>query len=130
MLGQFSKPFPCALHPSHISIIIKPCDKKWNARRMVICVKIMRYFSWYNSFLLFYVRKLHFRSRFFISFPSYVKMSSPNINNALLVGCIMCYATVFIKPINVTSSSMCAVSTYYSELYQTSKNKRLMKSVY
>jgi len=42
-------------------------------------------------------------------FYSYVKMSSPNINNVLLVGCIMCYTTVFMKTIEVESASICAV---------------------
>ncbi|XP_052793470.1 gamma-aminobutyric acid type B receptor subunit 2-like [Mya arenaria] len=36
-----------------------------------------------------------------------VKMSSPNINNMLLFGCMMCYSTVFLKPTETTHGSVC-----------------------
>lgn len=34
--------------------------------------------------------------RVFLNFCSYIKMSSPNINNIMVVGCIMCYSCVFL----------------------------------
>ncbi|XP_052793432.1 gamma-aminobutyric acid type B receptor subunit 2-like [Mya arenaria] len=36
-----------------------------------------------------------------------VKMSSPNINNVLLFGCMMCYSTVFLKPTETTYGAVC-----------------------
>ena len=36
-------------------------------------------------------------------------MSSPNINNVLLIGCVICYSSVFIKPIEVSSDAHCKV---------------------
>ncbi|XP_053374078.1 gamma-aminobutyric acid type B receptor subunit 1-like [Mercenaria mercenaria] len=40
---------------------------------------------------------------------SYVKMSSPNINNVLLLGCVLCYCTVFFKTTGITSDVICKV---------------------
>ncbi|XP_052793585.1 gamma-aminobutyric acid type B receptor subunit 2-like [Mya arenaria] len=36
-----------------------------------------------------------------------VKMASPNINNVLLFGCMMCYSTVFLKPTETTHGAVC-----------------------
>jgi len=38
-------------------------------------------------------------------------MSSPNINNVLLCGCIMCYISVYIKTTEVSTGIMCKVCT-------------------
>ncbi|KAH3769086.1 hypothetical protein DPMN_170333, partial [Dreissena polymorpha] len=49
----------------------------------------------------------------FLSFNIYyrnnrfVKLSSPNINNVLLFGCVLCYVTVFIRPTGNVTSTMC-----------------------
>jgi len=37
-------------------------------------------------------------------------MSSPNMNNILLMGCILCYSSVFIKPLEVSSGAVCKVN--------------------
>ncbi|XP_053374076.1 gamma-aminobutyric acid type B receptor subunit 2-like [Mercenaria mercenaria] len=39
----------------------------------------------------------------------YVKMSSPNINNVLLLGCILSYCTVFFKVTETSSGTLCKV---------------------
>ncbi|XP_052793367.1 gamma-aminobutyric acid type B receptor subunit 2-like [Mya arenaria] len=36
-----------------------------------------------------------------------VKMSSPNINNVLLFGCVLCYITVFMKPTETKHGAIC-----------------------
>ena len=38
-----------------------------------------------------------------------VKLSSPNINNVLLIGCVLTYCTVFIKTTNIGTPSVCTV---------------------
>ncbi|KAH3817973.1 hypothetical protein DPMN_119558 [Dreissena polymorpha] len=49
----------------------------------------------------------------FLSFNIYyrnnrnVKLSSPNINNVLLFGCVLCYVTVFIRPTENVTSATC-----------------------
>ena len=45
-------------------------------------------------------------------------MSSPNMNNILLMGCILCYISVFIKPLEVSSGAVCKVnvSSYMSHV--------------
>ena len=52
--------------------------------------------------------------------PRVIKMSSPNINNIILVGCLTAYLSVFIVDINgeiiSVASAACVVSTRMSDL--------------
>ncbi|XP_052233278.1 gamma-aminobutyric acid type B receptor subunit 1-like [Dreissena polymorpha] len=41
-----------------------------------------------------------------------VKLSSPNINNVLLLGCFMCYATVFIKTTETDNAAVCEARVF------------------
>lgn len=41
-----------------------------------------------------------------------VKMSSPNINNMLLLGCVICYSSVFINPLEVSKAVVCWVCSF------------------
>ena len=47
----------------------------------------------------------------FARFPFYriVKLSSPNINNILLVGCVLTYSTVLMKTTEALTSDICKV---------------------
>ncbi|XP_052245674.1 gamma-aminobutyric acid type B receptor subunit 1-like [Dreissena polymorpha] len=45
-----------------------------------------------------------------------VKLSSPNINNVLLLGCFMCYATVFIKTTETDNATVCETIKDYQLL--------------
>ncbi|XP_052793048.1 gamma-aminobutyric acid type B receptor subunit 2-like [Mya arenaria] len=42
----------------------------------------------------------------------FVKLSSPNINNVLLLGCFLCYTTVFIKTTGTDNTSVCEARTW------------------
>ncbi|XP_060583730.1 gamma-aminobutyric acid type B receptor subunit 1-like [Ruditapes philippinarum] len=44
---------------------------------------------------------------------SYVKLSSPNINNVLLFGCLLCYSTVFFRTIEVTNDVICKIRIFF-----------------
>ncbi|XP_052245676.1 gamma-aminobutyric acid type B receptor subunit 1-like [Dreissena polymorpha] len=41
-----------------------------------------------------------------------VKLSSPNINNVLLLGCFLCYVTVFIKTTQTNNASLCVARVF------------------
>ena len=41
-----------------------------------------------------------------------VKLSSPNINNVLLFGCILTYSTVFMKTSDYNMSALCKVRNW------------------
>ncbi|XP_052778519.1 gamma-aminobutyric acid type B receptor subunit 2-like [Mya arenaria] len=72
-----------------------------------------------------------------------VKLSSPNINNVLLLGCVLCYSTVFIKTTETTTGILCksrvigfcigftttfgALFTKTWRVYRIFTNKRLLK---
>ncbi|XP_045213752.2 gamma-aminobutyric acid type B receptor subunit 1-like isoform X2 [Mercenaria mercenaria] len=76
---------------------------------------------------------------------SYVKMSSPNINNVLLLGCVVCYCTVFFKNAATENDVFCKIRlvcfslgftvTYGSlfsktwRVYRIFKNKQLRKRI-
>ena len=46
-------------------------------------------------------------------FCRFVKLSSPNINNVLLLGCILTYSTVFMKTTDTSvATKLCKVSVY------------------
>ena len=45
-----------------------------------------------------------------LRFFRYVKLSSPNINNVLLLGCMVTYSSVFMESLEQQSVSLCKVS--------------------
>ena len=42
-----------------------------------------------------------------------VKLSSPNINNIMLLGCALTYSTVILKPTDMRTAHICKVSCHY-----------------
>lgn len=42
----------------------------------------------------------------------YIKLSSPNINNMLLLGCVLCYLTVFFKTMGMEHVAICRARVY------------------
>ncbi|KAL4221901.1 G-protein coupled GABA receptor [Mactra antiquata] len=60
--------------------------------------------------VLFFVFNIVYRNN------SYVKMSSPNINNVLLVGCVLCYSTVFFKTTEIEHAAVCQTIKDYQLL--------------
>ncbi|XP_052286949.1 gamma-aminobutyric acid type B receptor subunit 2-like [Dreissena polymorpha] len=73
----------------------------------------------------------------------FVKLSSPNINNVLLLGCVLCYVTVFIRPTENITIATCqarvvcfclgftitfgALFTKTWRVYRIFTNKKLLK---
>ena len=43
-----------------------------------------------------------------------VKLSSPNINNVLLLGCVLTYSSVFMKTIGISTPQLCKVRLSHS----------------
>ena len=53
---------------------------------------------------------------FFFIFFRIVKLSSPNVNNILLLGCVLTYCTVFMKSTDISAPSICTVSTLKKDI--------------
>ncbi|KAL4221902.1 Gamma-aminobutyric acid type B receptor subunit 1 [Mactra antiquata] len=51
--------------------------------------------------ILFFIFNITYRENRF------VKLSSPNINNVLLLGCVLCYSTVFFKTMETSNATTC-----------------------
>ena len=55
-----------------------------------------------------------------------MKLSSPNINNVLLLGCMVTYSSVFMESLEQQSVSLCKVNRGINNLINVANNKQVI----